>query len=64
MTQRFGSRVESDCNRNEYQKYPGCEGGTAHKSDDVTAICEPSVQKNIAASMYYNTTGLHGLLHG
>jgi hypothetical protein len=36
----------------------------ARKADNVTAICEPTVYKNVGASMSYNPMGLHGLIQG
>jgi hypothetical protein len=38
------------------------KGQTERKTDNLTAICEPIVQKNVGASTSYNPMGLHGLL--
>jgi hypothetical protein len=43
---------------------PGGEGRPARKADNLTAICEPIVYKNVGASTYYSPMGLHGQLQG
>jgi hypothetical protein len=43
---------------------PRCKERPAFKVDNVTAICEPIVWKNIGASTSHNAMGLHGLLQG
>jgi hypothetical protein len=43
---------------------PGGNGRPARKADNLTAICEPIVNKNVGASTSHNPTGLHGLLRG
>jgi hypothetical protein len=43
---------------------PGGKGRPARKAENLTAICEPIVQKNVKASMSHNPMGLHGLLQG
>jgi hypothetical protein len=37
-------------------------GGKACKADNITAIYEPTVKKNVGSSTSHNTTALHGLL--
>jgi hypothetical protein len=39
----------------------GGEGRPSLKDDNLTAICEPIVLKNVGASTSLNTTGLQGL---
>jgi hypothetical protein len=39
------------------------KGWPARKADNLTAICEPTVE-NVGASTSHNLTGLHGLLQG
>jgi hypothetical protein len=34
------------------------------KANNLTAICEPAVYKNVEASTSHNPMGLHGLLQG
>jgi hypothetical protein len=42
----FGPEIDSVSIRNECQKYfLGGKGRTAHKADNLTAICEPIVMK-------------------
>jgi hypothetical protein len=41
---------------------PGDKGWPAHKADNLTAIYELIVQKNVAGSMSHNPLGLHSLL--
>jgi hypothetical protein len=43
---------------------PGAEGRPARKADNPTAICEPTVGKNVGVSTSHNPIGLHGLLQG
>jgi hypothetical protein len=43
---------------------PGGKGRPACKADNLTAICELTVYKNVGASMPHNPVGLHGLLQG
>jgi hypothetical protein len=43
---------------------PGFKGLPARKADNLTAICEPTVQKKLGASTSQNHVGLHGLLQG
>jgi hypothetical protein len=40
---------------------PGSKGRSARKADNLTAICEPTVYKNMGASTSHETMGLHGL---
>jgi hypothetical protein len=42
----------------------GSKGRAAHKADNLTAICEPTVKENVGASTSQNPVGLHGLLRG
>jgi hypothetical protein len=44
---------------------PGAGEGRrpARKADNLTAICEPTVE-NVGASTSHNPMGLHGLLQG
>jgi hypothetical protein len=41
---------------------PGGKGRLVRKTDNLTAICEPTVLDNVGASMSHNPMGLHGLL--
>jgi hypothetical protein len=41
---------------------PGGEGWPARKADNLTAICEPIVYKNVGASTSHSTMDLHGPL--
>jgi hypothetical protein len=43
---------------------PGGEGRPARKADNLTAICEPIVYKNVGASTPHSPMGLHGPLQG
>jgi hypothetical protein len=43
---------------------PGDEGQLVRKADNLTAICEPTVQKTWEASTSHSHMGLHGLLKG
>jgi hypothetical protein len=43
---------------------PGGEGRPARKADNLTAICEPIVCKNVGASTSHSPIGLHGPLQG
>jgi hypothetical protein len=43
---------------------PGGKGRPAPKADNLTAICEPTVYKNVGVSTSHNPTGLQGLLQG
>jgi hypothetical protein len=43
---------------------PGGKGWQAHKADNPTTICEPTVYKNVEASMSHNPMGFHSLLEG
>jgi hypothetical protein len=43
---------------------PGGEGRPARKADNLTAICEPIVYKNVGASTSHIPMGLHGPLKG
>jgi hypothetical protein len=43
---------------------PGGEGQPACKTDNLTAICEPIVYKNVGASTSHSPMGLHGPLQG
>jgi hypothetical protein len=43
---------------------PGDKGRPARKADNLTAICEPTVEENVGASTSHNPMGLHGLLQG
>jgi hypothetical protein len=43
---------------------PGGKGRPARKADNLTAICEPIVYKNVGASTSYSPMGLHGPLKG
>jgi hypothetical protein len=43
---------------------PGGEGRPARKADNLTAICEPIVYKNMGASTSHSPMGLHGPLQG
>jgi hypothetical protein len=43
---------------------PGGEGQLARKADNLTAICEPIVYKNVGASTSHSPMGLHGPLLG
>jgi hypothetical protein len=46
------------------RKFSGDKGQQARKGDNLTAICEPIVWKNIGTSTSRNPMGLHGLLQG
>jgi hypothetical protein len=41
---------------------PGDNGQLAFEADNLTAISEPTVYKNVGASTSHNAMGLHGLL--
>jgi hypothetical protein len=43
---------------------PGGEGRPARKADNLNAICEPIVYKNVWASTFRSPMGLHGPLQG
>jgi hypothetical protein len=43
---------------------PGGEGRPARKADNLTAVYEPIVYKNVGASTSHNPMGLHGPLQG
>jgi hypothetical protein len=43
---------------------PGDEGRPARKADNLTAICEPIVYKNVGASTSHSPMSLHGPLQG
>jgi hypothetical protein len=43
---------------------PGGKGRPSRKADNLTAICEPIVLKNVGALMSHNFMDLHGLLQG
>jgi hypothetical protein len=43
---------------------PEGEGRPARKADNVTAICEAIVYKNVGASTSHSPMGLHGPLQG
>jgi hypothetical protein len=43
---------------------PGGKGRPSRRADNLTAICEPTVLKNVGASMSHNFMDLHGLLQG
>jgi hypothetical protein len=43
---------------------PGGEGRPAHKADNLTAICELIVYKNVGASTSHSPMGLHSPLTG
>jgi hypothetical protein len=43
---------------------PGGEGLLARKVDNLTAIYEPTVYKNVGASTSHSLMGLHGPLQG
>jgi hypothetical protein len=43
---------------------PGGEGRPARKADNLTAICEPIVYKNVGASTSHNPMGPHGPSQG
>jgi hypothetical protein len=43
---------------------PGGEGRQARKADNLTAICDPIVYKNVGASTSHSPMGLHGPLQG
>jgi hypothetical protein len=43
---------------------PGSKGRPARKADNLTAICEPIVYKNVGASTSHSPMGLHGPLQG
>jgi hypothetical protein len=45
------------CTRN----LPEAEGRPMSKADNLTAICEPTVSKNVEASTSHKPTGLHGV---
>jgi hypothetical protein len=54
--------VDSASNKNEYQG--SSWGREARKADNLTAICGPTVQKNVGGSTSHNPMGLHGPLQG
>jgi hypothetical protein len=41
---------------------PGGKGRPVRKAVNLTAICEPTVQKIVEASRSHKSTGLHSLL--
>jgi hypothetical protein len=43
---------------------PGGEERPARKADNLTAICEPIVYKNVGTSTSHSPMGLHGPLQG
>jgi hypothetical protein len=43
---------------------PGGEGRPARKADNLAAICEPIVYKNVGALTSHSPMGLHGPLQG
>jgi hypothetical protein len=43
---------------------PENKGRPARKADNLTAICEPTVWKNVGASTSHKLMGLHDLLQG
>jgi hypothetical protein len=43
---------------------PGGKGRSAHKVDNLTAICDPIVCKNVGASTSHIPMSLHDLLQG
>jgi hypothetical protein len=43
---------------------PGGKERPAPKADNLTAICEPIISKNVRAWTFQNPMGLHGLLTG
>jgi hypothetical protein len=43
---------------------PGDKRRPALKADNLTAICQPIIYKNMEVSTSHNNTGLHGQLHG
>jgi hypothetical protein len=44
------------------RNHPEGKGRPARKANNLTAICEPTVQKNVRVSTSHKTMGLHGLL--
>jgi hypothetical protein len=42
---------------------PGSKWRPARKADDLIAICEPVIYKNVGASTSHKPMGLHGLWH-
>jgi hypothetical protein len=43
---------------------PGSKGRPERKADNLTAVCDPIVKKNVGASTSHNPMGLHDLLQG
>jgi hypothetical protein len=43
---------------------PGGEARPVRKTDNLTAICEPIVYKNVGASTSHSPMGLHSPLQG
>jgi hypothetical protein len=61
----YGPRVDSACNKNEYQESSwGVKVQPARKADKFTATCKPNVYKNMRASTSHNPIGLHGRVQG
>jgi hypothetical protein len=58
--------VDSASNGNEYQESSRVvKGGrTAHKVENLAAICLTDCLQNVGASTSHNPMGLHGLLQG
>jgi hypothetical protein len=46
------------------KKIPGGKGRPVRKADNLTAICQPIVQKNVTASTSHNPMSLYSLLQG
>jgi hypothetical protein len=44
--------------------FPAGKRRLARKADNLTAICEPIVYKNMGALTSHNSMGLHNLLQG
>jgi hypothetical protein len=43
MAEKYDFNVTHYDNRNEYRDLPGHKGWPAHKADNLTTICEPTV---------------------
>jgi hypothetical protein len=43
---------------------PVGKGRATREADNLTAVCEPIVQKNVGTSTSHNLMSLHGLLQG
>jgi hypothetical protein len=56
--------LESTLTEMSTRNLPGGKKRPARKTDNLTAICEPIVQKIVEASTSHNLMGLHGLLQG